>query len=112
MRVVWTTGLTIETFSPTRRFTSVDLPALVRPTTAMTPACGAGAPALASASDVAAAPSPRGGVSSDFTCDAKEREDEPEGEGEDEESHEREEDGPEEREADAQGPLPTGAEAG
>ena len=48
VRVVCTTGLTIETFSPTRRFTSVDLPALVRPTTATTPACGAGAPALAS----------------------------------------------------------------
>ena len=32
LRVVWTTGETMETFSPTRRLTRVDLPPLVRPT--------------------------------------------------------------------------------
>ena len=34
LRVVCSTGETIETFSPTSAFTSVDLPAFVRPTTA------------------------------------------------------------------------------
>ena len=34
LRVVCSTGDTIETFSPTSAFTSVDLPAFVRPTTA------------------------------------------------------------------------------
>ena len=33
LRVVCSTGLTIVTFSPTIRLTSVDFPALVRPTT-------------------------------------------------------------------------------
>ncbi len=32
LRVVWTTGETMETFSPTSRFSSVDLPPFVRPT--------------------------------------------------------------------------------
>src|SRR5258708_36283137 len=37
-RVVWGRGVTIATLCPTSRFTSVDLPTLVRPATATNPA--------------------------------------------------------------------------